>query len=172
MGDNKYAKRVANGMTNYLPLLLEAVRDFCYDEDGKCFGYHIIDPYYGMKAGSVVFGSQDPKKLIGFAKRMKYETILSAKDLILSAEGVTSLYDSLAKVLDILEKYEYVDEYVEDSYLIANAFRQMNNEPCFKSPCAIFAYDDYWNCWPDPDELEQVINHPEDWILVDALLRS
>lgn len=82
MEDNEYAKQAANGMTNYLPLLLEAVRDFCYDEDGKCFGYRIIDPYYGMKAGSVIFGSHDPEALIDFAKRMKSETISSAKNLL------------------------------------------------------------------------------------------
>lgn len=163
--DSESAEYVAMGLVDYLPALLEEVRRNCYDEKDECFdGYWIADRKLEM--GDVIIGSQDPKKLIDFAKNMKSETLSHIRDVLMGAKGIESLDDSISQILEKVEKSEL------DTFSLVNACSMMNNEPCFQSPCAVCTYLGIWNCWPDEYTLTRIIEGPESWVVVDVMMHD
>ena len=131
------------------------------DDDGGSAGTY--PGYCHME--DAVLGWDEREKLVEFARGMRDKAYNLACQLISSKTK-----ELTGKTTDEIPVGELVRAITMDSstsYVIAGGFRILDNTPNFN--CGILFYNGYgnWKVFPNPEELNDVINNAKQYILVD-----
>lgn len=132
----------------------------CNDDGGPAGTY---PGYCHME--DAVLGWDEREKLVEFARGMRDEACNLACQLIFSkAKELTG------KTTDEISVSEFVRAISMDnptSYVIAGGFRILDNTPDTNCKALFLNEYDIWKVFPNSEELNDVINNAEQYILVD-----
>lgn len=139
---------------------IEDVIDLLPDDDDS-YDDFILVKEVPQPVGEVFIGLKDPAAVIGFAIGMKARMGQSALALASSALQHTDLTvaNSLAQC------FTSIPADTTDSYMLRCAVEMLDNHPNSEC-CELYYNGSTWKCFPYQNDINDVIDHPENYIVL------
>ena len=147
-----------------LTALYDEVLDTDTDAEGMWPTEELATP---VEEYSLIFGCREASELISFAEDMKKRALHAVLETARYAlkkwdkDGI-SIQSSLEKCFCTIPMGS------TEAYNLSCATDILSNHPCSEA-CELFYNGIEWKCYPDDTELNDVIAHPEQYIVIPVL---